>query len=152
MKLVNLLAMFQFNSTSIFNPRLYRYSRQDTLKRRQAYHAYIRKSKVTLRFIDFTALLISNAVLDAILGKMNWGRSLHSVDTAGERYEYVLLNLKKSGKSRNRESDWVPGFIIAMPRGSGGWGFNWLMDKIRHDFRVLREVNVLKFHLSLERR
>lgn len=26
------------------------------------------------------------------------------------------------------------------------------MDKIRHDFRVLREVNVLKFHLSLESR
>ena len=26
------------------------------------------------------------------------------------------------------------------------------MDKIRHDFRVLREANVLKFHLSLESR
>ena len=25
---------------------------------------------------------------------MNWGRSLYSVDTAGERYAYVLLNLK----------------------------------------------------------
>lgn len=93
-KLKNLLAMFQFNSTSILNPRLYRYSRQDTSKWRQAYHAYIWKLKITLRFIDFNALLISNAVFDAILCKMNWGRSLHSVDTAGERYAYVLLNLK----------------------------------------------------------
>ena len=25
---------------------------------------------------------------------MNWGRSLYSVDTADERYAYVLLNLK----------------------------------------------------------
>lgn len=93
-KLVNLLAMFQFNSTSILNPILYRYSRQDTSKWRQACHAYIRKLKITLKFIDFNALLISNAVFDAILGKMNWRRSLHSVDTAGERYAYVLLNLK----------------------------------------------------------
>ena len=91
--LVNLLAMFQFNSTSILNPILYRYSRQDTSKWRPACHAYIRKLKITLKFIDFNALLISNAVFDAILGKMNWRRSLHSVDTAGERHAYVLLNL-----------------------------------------------------------
>ena len=53
---------------------------------------------------------------------------------------------------RNREWDCVPGSIMIMPRGSGGWGFNWLMYKIRYDFCVLREVNVLKSHLSLERR
>ena len=153
MKLGNWLAMFQFNSTSIFNTILYRYSRQDTSKWRQAYHAYIRKLKITLRFMDFNALLISNAVFDAILDKMNWRRSLHSVDTAGERYAYVLLNLKTC-EIGNQIGFPSPSSLCPGGRGAGGGGrgFNWLMDKIRHDFRVLREVNVLKFHLSLESR
>lgn len=74
--------------------------------------------------MDFNALLISNAVFDAILDKMNWRRSLHSVHTAGERYAYVLLNLKTC-EIGNQIGFPSPSSLCPGGRGAGGGrGFN----------------------------